>query len=147
MASTLKEPQFNQEAITVGKKRQLFNDDFVIARQEGLHRQRHKMSGFTRLTYNDQNKASVSDTASQFGWVLGVIESEQLTTTLCPTRFISWKMCSPLALPNEFFVCIYGSEDSIAWFPLPVPDTQPPGTNVVLASVSFPTCRQSQLVL
>ena len=96
------------------------------------------MSGFTRLTYNDQNKASVSDTASQFGWVLGVIESEQLTTTLCPTRFISWKMCSPLALPNEFFVCIYGSEDSIAWFPLPVPDTQPPGTNVVLRFSELP---------
>ena len=55
MASTLKEAQFNQEAITVGKKRQLFNDDFVIARQEGLHRQQRSSCLFSMYAHMSCN--------------------------------------------------------------------------------------------
>ena len=105
-----------------------------------LVRQRHKMSGFKRLTYIDPNRSYVPDSSSQFGWVLGVLQSEQLPAAAsCPSRFISWRMCSPLALPGIFFVCVYGSKnDSTTWFPLTVPNSNLSGTNVVLRFSELP---------
>ena len=143
--------QLPRAPIPVDHNHELFNDDFLIASSSSIERTRHRfVANHTPLRFlgdtplphflestacDGRPRCPTSDTQFAFGWILAIMEFD------LKHRFLAWRLCNvrPSALFDNHtsYVCIYSSEDSQTWNPIPV-DNVVPGTNAVLAMDTLP---------